>query len=97
VRLGLALKLHGNNSLTERITDIDLSTLVLVRVEPIELLELVVDELRHRQADIFEGRPVGCLKALDTEVEVGGWSELICCSAEVRLILLSLFFAREIV
>lgn len=100
VRLRFPWGVHRYNSLTERITDNDLSTGVLVGIEPIELLEFVVNMLGHSQANVLERRPVGCLKALDTELELGGSRELILstrCSAEVCVVLFGLFLTRQVV
>lgn len=68
--LGFIRRSHYHNCITKRVTNSDLATLVLVRVESIELLEFVINVGRHDQANIPVRWPVGSLQALNGEVEV---------------------------
>ena len=76
--------LHSNYRITQRETNRDLSPLMLISVEPIELLVFVVNVGRHLQINQFERRPISRLQALNCEVEVGVSANDLLCIASIR-------------
>ena len=70
MRLVPVWRIHAHNSLTEREAYRYLAPLVLIRIEPLELFELVIDMRWHLQADRLKGRPVSSFEALDIEFEL---------------------------
>ena len=72
--------LHRDYCVTQGEADRYFSPLVLLRVKSVKLLELIVDIRRHLQTNSLERRPIGSLKTLYREVNVG-----VCDSGLLRL------------
>ena len=51
MRFVAAWRIHTHDGLTEREADRYLAPLMLIRIEPFELFEFIIDMRRHLQAD----------------------------------------------
>ena len=70
VRFGTSWRVHLHDGFTQGEAYRYLASLMLIRIESLELLKLIVDLGRHLQVDHLEGGPVARLEALDVEVEL---------------------------